>query len=262
MAFKFIVKDEDLPKQTILSITHVISIFLGMPALTFTETTNQPPYTLIIFVISEFIQVIYMFAFYKKIVWGRYANPKLRTITISFIATNIFLGVVSLLQLKYGAFLSLVPLIISYLLIFFTAIPFTIYLRKINFLTRAKTWSLSLKDFSFPFYKFTAIIPMFFLLPSILIKSKVYLGISLVLLVIGLAYTGLGEYFYTKSKDELDRLIKYEASYFAMQLLPAVFVPLFFVETFWKIQVPWFYAMILFSFIHALVQLIINRKYE
>jgi hypothetical protein len=103
---------------------------------------------------------------------------------------------------------------------------------------------------------------MFFVLPSIFIKSKIYIGISLVLLVIGMAYTGLGEYFYTKRKDELDRLIKYEASFVAMQLLPAVFVPLFLVETFWKIQVPWFYVMILFSISHALVQTIINRKYE
>lgn len=260
MAFKFIVKDEDLPKPTILSIIHLISIFLGMPALI--GTSNHPPHTIIIFVISEFIQIIYMFVFYKKIVWGRYANSKLRTVTISFITTNIFLGIVSLLELTYGAFFPLVPLIISHLLVFFITIPFTMYFRKINFLTRAKTWSLSLKEFSFPFYKFTAIIPMFFLLPSILIKSKVYLGISLVLLVIGLAYTGLGEYFYTKRKDELDRLIKYEASYFAMNLLPAIFLPLFFIETFWKIQVPWFYVMLLFFFIHALVQTIINRKYE
>lgn len=260
MIFKFIVKDEDLPKPTILSITHLISIFLGMPA--FSGINNLPLYTMIIFATSEIIQVVYMFVFYKKIVWGRYANLKLRTVTISFIATNIFLGIVSLLQLKYGAFLSLVPLIISYLLIFFAVIPLTIYLRKINFLTSVKTWFVSLKDFSFPFYKFTGIIPMFFLLPSILIKSKVYLGISLVLLVIGMAYTGLGEYFYTKKKDELDRLIKYEASYVAMQLLPAFFIPLFFVETFWKIQVPWFYVMILFLVAHTLVQTIINRKYE
>lgn len=260
MAFKFIVKDEDLPKPTILSITHVISIFLGMAA--FTGRNNLHPNTMVVFVISEFIQIIYMFAFYKKIVWERYANTKLKTVTISFITTNVFLGIVSLLELKYGAFFSLVPLIISLLLVFFTTLQITIYLRKINFLSRAKTWFILLKEFSFPFYKFTGIIPMFFLLPSILIKSKIYLGISLALLVIGMAYTGLGEYFYTKRKDELDRLIKYEASFFAMQLLPAIFIPLFFVETFWKIQVPWFYAIILFSVVHTLVQTIINRKYE
>lgn len=260
MAFKFIVKDEDLPKPTILSITHLISIFIGMAA--FTGINNFPPYSMIIFAASEILQIIYMFVFYKKIVWERYANYKLRTVTISFITTNVFIGIISLLELKYGVFLSLVPLIISLLFVFFVTILLTIYFRKINLLTRTKIWFISFKDFSFPFYKFTGIIPMFFLFPSILIKSKVYLGISLVLLIIGMAYTGLGEYFYTKRKDELDRLIKYEASYFAMQLLPAVFVPLFFVETFWKIQVPWFYAMILFLIIHTLVQTIINRKYE
>lgn len=262
MAFKFIVKDEDLPKPTILSIIHVASLFLGMPVFTLTGTDNQPLYTLIIFAVSEFIQIIYLFAFYKKIVWARYANSKLRTITISFIATNIFFGAVSLLQFAYGAPLSLTPLIISYLLIFSTTILFTLYLRKIDFLARTKSWFISFEDFSFPFYKFTAIIPMFLVLPSILIKSKFYLALSIGVLALGFCYTALGEYYYTKKKDELDRLIKYEASYIAMQFLPAVFIPLFLIESFFKIQVPWFYILIVFVLIHALVQAFINKKYE
>lgn len=262
MAFKFLVKNEDLPKSNILSLTHSISFFLGMPALIFTESTNQPPYTLIVFAISEFIQIIYIAVFYKKIVREGYTNSKLRTVTISFITTNIFLGTVSLLQLIYGASLPLFPLIISFLFIFFTTIPLTVYLRKIDFLTSVKSWFISLKDFSFPFYKITGIIPIFFLLPTVFLKSKIYMGITLVLFVIGIVYTGLGEFFYTKRKDELDRLIKYEASYFAMQFLPAFFVPLYFVETFWKVQVPWFYVMLLFFLVHALVQAFINRKYE
>ncbi|MCL4549304.1 MAG: hypothetical protein M1495_12125 [Bacteroidetes bacterium] len=262
MAFKFIVKDEDLPKPTILSIIHVISIFLGMPVFTLTGTANQPPYTLIIFAVSEFIQIIYLFSFYKKIVWGRYASSKLRTVTISFIATNIFFGVVSLLQFAYGVPLSLTPLIISYLLIFSTTILFTLYLRKIDFLARTKSWFNSLKDFSFPFYKFTAIVPMFLLLAGIFIKSKVYLAFSIGLLALGFCYTALGEYYYTKKKDELDRLIKYEASYTAMQFLPGIAVALFLVQSFFKIHVPWFYVLVVFVLIHALVQAFINKKYE
>ncbi len=262
MAFKSFVKDEDLPKPTILSIMHVVSIVLGMPVFTLAGTANQPPYTLIIFAVSEFVQIIYLFTFYKKIVWERYANSKLRTVTISFIATNIFFSAVSLLQLAYGVFLSLATLVISYLLIFFTTILFTLYLRKINFLTRAKSWFISLKDFSFPFYKFTAIIPMFLVLPSLLIKSKIYLAFSIGLLALGFCYTALGEYYYTKKKDELDRLIKYEASYIAMQFLPGASIALFLVQSFFKIQVPWFYVLIVFVLIHALVQAFINKKYE
>ena len=256
MAFKFIVKDEDLPKPTILSIMHVVSIFLGMSVFTFAGTAHQPPYVLIVFVISEFIQIIYMFVFYKKIVWERYANPKLRTVTISFIAINIFLGIVSLFQL------ALVSLIISYLLIFFATILLTIYLRKKNFQARAKSWFNSLKDFSFPFYKFTAIVPMFLLSAGIFIKSKVYLALSIGLLALGFSYSALGEYYYTKKKDELDRLVKYEASYIAMQFLPGVFIALFLVQSFFKIQVPWFYVLIIFILTHALVQALINKKYE
>lgn len=266
MAFKFIVKDEDLPKPTMLALIHLVSIFLGMPAIA--GVNNDSPYfkdippLMIVFIVSEFLQIIYMFIFYKKIVWGRYTNTKLRTVTISFIATNVFLGILSILRLKYGELLSLVPLIISALTVFFIAIPFTIFLRKKDFLARVKTLPVSLKGFSFPFYKIAGIVPMFLVLPSIFFESNVYLGISLTLLVIGLLYAGLGEYFYTKRKDELDRLVKYEASFFAMQLMPAIFLPLFMIETFWKIQIPWFYALMLFSIIHALIQTVINRRYE
>ncbi len=266
MAFKFIVKDEDLPKPTVLALVHLVSIFLGMPAIA--GVSNDSPYfkdipsLMVVFIVSEFLQIIYMSIFYKKIVWGRYANTKLRTVTISFIATNVFLGILSILQLKYEALLSMVPLIISTLSVFFIAIPLTIFLRQIDFLTRVKTLPVSIKDFSFPFYKIAGIVPMFLVLPSILFKSKVYLGISLALLVMGMLYAGIGEYFYTKKKDELDRLVKYEASFFAMQLMPAIFLPLFMIEAFWKIQIPWFYALMLFSIIHALIQTVINRRYE
>jgi hypothetical protein len=88
------------------------------------------------------------------------------------------------------------------------------------------------------------------------------MAVSLSLLVVGMIYTGLGEYFNTKRKDELDRQIKYEASYLAMNFLPAIFSPLFFIETFWKVRVPWFYAMMFFFIIHGMVQAIINKKYE
>ncbi|MBI3125635.1 MAG: hypothetical protein HYZ10_14665 [Ignavibacteriales bacterium] len=266
MAFKFIVKDEDLPKPTVLALVHLVSIFLGMPAIA--GVNNNSPYfkdippLMIVFIVSEFLQIIYMFTFYKKIVWERYTNTKLRAVTISFIATNVFLGILSILQLKYGALLSMVPLIISTLTVFFIVIPFTIFLRKKDFLTSVKTLPVSIQDFSFPFYKIAGIIPMFLVLPSILFKSKVYLGISLALLVMGMLYAGIGEYFYTKKKDELDRLVKYEASFFAMQLMPALFLPLFMMEAFWKIQIPWFYALMLFSIIHALIQTVINRRYE
>lgn len=242
---------------------HIISIFLVNAINMSISKNNFPNYTIIICVLSVFIQVIYVFVFRKKIVFEKYASSILRTVTISFIVSNIYLAIIFLSGYLYGYFfLSLAQLIISMFFVSTATCLITIYLRKNDFLARIKTRFVLIKDFSFPFYKISGIIPMFFLLPCIFFKSKVYLGFSLTLLVVGMIYTGLGEYFYTKRKDELDRLIKYEASYIAMQLLPGFFIPLFFIETIWKIQVPWFPVMMIFIFIHLLVQTIINRKYE
>lgn len=259
MAFKFIVKDEDLPKPTTLSITHVVSILFA-PFLF--GTGKIPIHILVTFTTLEIIQVIYSAVFYKKIVWERYTNTKLRTVTISFISVNLYLTVVSLLTLVLGNFISLSLLLVSIAMLFTSTLLFTAYLRKIDAHNRIKAFLKPPKDFSFPFYKFTAVIPMFLILSSIFIKSKIYYAVSIALLALGFFYTALGEYYNTKKKDELDRLIKYQASYVAMQFLPAVFIPLFLVETLFKVQVPWFYILVIFVFGHELVQAFINKKYE
>ena len=149
MAFKFIVKDEDLPKPTVLSIIHLISIFLVTAVSGFIIKNNFPPYTIITWVAFEIIQVVYMSVFYKKIVWERYANSKLRTITVSFIASNIYIAIIFSFGFLSGAFfLSLVQLITSILFVLVITGLITIYLRKTGLLARPKSLGDLLKDFS------------------------------------------------------------------------------------------------------------------
>jgi hypothetical protein len=258
MNFKFIVKDEDLPKPTLLSQIHVCSFFLGIGVTS--AITNAT--FIIIFVVLEIVQVIYMFLNYRKIVWERYANSRLRTITISFIATNVYFTLLAIISRFFDFILLPLIMIVSMIIIFVVSLLVTIYLRNINFVSRVKSKIIGMKNFSFPFYKYSGIVPIFFTILSFFFKSKVYLGISLILLAVGLVYAGLGEYIYIKRKDELDRLIKYEASFIAMQLLPAIIFPLFFLERFYNIKIPWFYFLIGFYMVHTLIQTLINRKYE
>ena len=259
MAFKFIVKDEDLPKPTTLSTIHIISISAGIILFTL---KNIPLQSVITFGFLELIQVIYLAVFYKKIVWERYANPTLRTVTISFISVNIFLALFSLLIYATGSIISLLVLILTLATVFTLSFFVTNYLRKTNALKKIKAVLASPKDFTFPFYKFTAIIPMFIILPGIFLKSKICIAVSIALLTIGYIYTALGEIYNTKKKDELDRLIKYEASYISIQILPGIIIPLFLIESFFKIQIPWSFVLIVFVLIHALIQTVINKRYE
>jgi hypothetical protein len=80
--------------------------------------------------------------------------------------------------------------------------------------------------------------------------------------VLSLLYLGIGEYFQTKRKDELDRMIKFEASFIAMQIMPALIFLLFSIELFYHVQISWPYFMVGFAFIHMLIQAIINKRYE
>jgi len=257
MNFKFIVKDEDLPKPTLLATIHICSMFFGIGV-----TVGAYDSFLFIFVVWEFIQVIYMCLYYKNIVWERYANNRLRMVTLSFITTNVYFTLLVILSRLFDFILPLSIMIVLMIIIFVASLPVLIYLRNINFLSRFKSKLSGIKNFSFPFYKYSGIVSMFLIILSFFLKSKVYLGISLILLAIGLAYTGFGEYIYIRKKDELDRLIKYEASFIAMQLLPAITLPLFFLERFYNIKIPWFYFLLGFFMIHGIIQAVINRKYE
>lgn len=258
MKFKFSVKDEDLPKTTILSIIHVMSIILPLIAISFKSFLEIA----VTYGVWEVIQVIYLSVFYKKIVLERYASAKLRRVTISFISTNVYLVILTLIHSLKNTSPTWSFLIISTLLVFVLSLILSALITEKNYLSKIKSAFASNEGFSFPFYKLTAIIPMYFVVLGVIIKSKTYMAISLSLLTVGFLYTALGEYFHTKKKDELDRLIKYEASFIAMQFLPALILLLYLLEVFFKLQIPWFFCLFGFIMIHALIQAIINKKYE
>lgn len=258
MKLKFLIKDEDLPKTTILSIIHMMSIILPLIVVSFKSFLEIA----VTYGVWEVIQVIYLSVFYKKIVLERYASAKLRRVTISFISTNVYLVIITLIHSLKNVSLTWFFPIASTLLVFVLSLILSTLITEKNYLSKIKSVHASSEGFSFPFYKFTAIIPMYFVVLSVIIKSKTYIAVSLSLLTIGSLYSALGEYFHTKKKDELDKLIKYEASFIAMQFLPAFVLPLYLLEVFFKLQIPWFYCLFGFIMIHALIQAVINKKYE
>jgi hypothetical protein len=256
MGFNFVVKDENLLKPTILSVLHILSLLLGL--LSFSKYLNVPTDFIISFSLLLLIQTLYLAIFYRKIVWERYSNVKLRAITTIFIFLNLAHAVIVLLGVYSGNFISLHSYLFLLSIVIVISIFFVLYVKD-SFINKIMPLA---SNFTFPHYKYAAAIPIFILIPIIFTKNSLLIGISLLLLLFSSLYTVLGEYRQTKRKDELDRLIKFEASYLSIQLMSAFFFPLYLMGIILKISIPWFYIMFIFLISHTLFQAIINKRYE
>jgi hypothetical protein len=256
MGFKFVVKDENLPKPTVLSVLHILSLLLGM--LSFSKYLNVPTDFIISFSILLLLQTLYLAIFYRKIVWERYSNIKLRVITTVFIFLNLAHAIIVLFGVYSGNFISLHSYLFLISVVIVISIFFALFVKGSSFNEIMRLAS----NFNFPHYKYAAAIPIFILIPTIFTKDSLLIGTALLLLFFSSLYTVLGEYRQTKRKDELDRLIKFEASYLTIQIVNAFFFPLYLMGIILKISIPWFYIMVIFLISHTLFQAIINKRYE
>lgn len=256
MGLNFIVKDENLPKPTILSVLHILSLLLGL--LSFSKYLNVPTDFIISFSILLLVQTLYLAIFYRKIVWERYSNKKLRAITMLFIFLNLAHSAIILLGVYSGNFISLHSYLFLLSIVIVISIFFVFYFKD-SFINKIRPLA---SNFNFPHYKYASAIPIFILIPIVFTKNSLLIGLSLLLLLFSSLYTVLGEYWQTKRKDELDRLIKFEASYLTIQIMNAFFFPLYLVGIILKVNIPWVEIIIIFLISHALFQAIINKRYE